>query len=231
MITWKTLLGIFVSGFAALVIGFVMILSIPKPAIASVKQDYTYYGGELNIKAKVAPNSKVYLDKKFVGKADKEGKITLTLKDKSYDIAGKHIIKDVTDLGSKTKSFVVYDQTLYDDLMGYSSSDDSSSDEVPSDYDTDISYEDIYTEPEDNKYKMVNFSGTVNDVLEQDGVVIIQLAVDGDTDQMIEIDAKSETLGSSHFVDGDSITVYGGSMGTGDSSDLPVVVADGLFLN
>lgn len=84
----------------------------------------------------------------------------------------------------------------------------------PADYQTGITYSQIARTPDDYKYKKIQFSGEVAQVLEDDDKTQIRLAVNSDYDAMIFIDIDNDILGGKRILENDQVTVSGISLGT-----------------
>lgn len=105
----------------------------------------------------------------------------------------------------------------------------------PESYNTGITYDQLARTPDDYMAKKVSFSGTVIQVLEDDGVTEMRLAVNGNYDTILLVDIADENRGKSHVLEDDNLTVYGVSMGTvtyestiGSKITVPSVEADRL---
>ncbi|EMW5424165.1 hypothetical protein AAFB02_000177 [Enterococcus faecalis] len=82
-------------------------------------------------------------------------------------------------------------------------------------YSTEITYDDLARNPEKNKNQKVTVSGTIIQVIENDGYSQYRLAVDDDYEKIMLIEISSDLL-NSRILENDVITVYGESQGTID---------------
>lgn len=101
-----------------------------------------------------------------------------------------------------------------------------------SDYQTGITYDQIARTPDDYKNKKIQFSGEVAQVLEDDGMTGIRLAVNGDYDNMILVHIRDNILKGSRVLENDQVTISGLSIGTttyestmGQDITIPAMVA------
>lgn len=95
------------------------------------------------------------------------------------------------------------------------SSDDTSAPSAGdlSSYNTGITYDQLARTPDQYKKKKVTFTGEVAQVIDQDGVTELRLAVDGDYDNIILVDIPNKALKGSRVLEDDLVTVYGISAG------------------
>ncbi|OSP81393.1 hypothetical protein B9J75_07100 [Leuconostoc citreum] len=152
-----------------------------------------------------------------------EGKIS------DYDIEPKinidlksAISKNVTPFNLKMSS----SQADYYNNLGKSDSSSSSSsqssasssnineNEDPSSYKTGITYDQISRTPDDFKYKKMQFTGKVLQVMEDDDDTQVRLAVDGNYKNVILVDITKDLLNNSRVLEDDLLTVSGTSQGT-----------------
>ncbi|KPN83588.1 hypothetical protein RZ76_05520 [Apilactobacillus kunkeei] len=101
---------------------------------------------------------------------------------------------------------------------GDDSSDSSDDESAPnpgdlSSYNTGITYDQLARNPDQYKKKKVTFTGEVAQVIDQDGVSELRLAVDGDYDNIILVDVSDKVLKGSRVLENDLVTVYGISDG------------------
>lgn len=82
-------------------------------------------------------------------------------------------------------------------------------------YSTEITYDALARNPEKNKNQKVTVSGTIVQVIENDGYSQYRLAVDDDYEKIMLIEISSDLL-NSRILENDVITVYGESQGTID---------------
>lgn len=106
-----------------------------------------------------------------------------------------------------------------------------------SEYDTNITYEQLARTPDDYEGKAVCFTGEVVQVLEDEDEIQIRLAIDGDYDKMIIIGYEPSIM-NERILENDNITIYGLSVGifTYESSlnvpiSIPAVWVDHIELN
>ncbi|WP_279260111.1 hypothetical protein [Enterococcus faecalis] len=110
---------------------------------------------------------------------------------------------------STTQTTLEMDQTL-------SSSTSQKIKEVNiSEYTSDISYDDLARNPENNKGKKLTLSGTIIQVIEGTDYSQYRLAMDDDYDRIVFIEI-SKSLLSSRILNNDIVTIYGKSYGTID---------------
>lgn len=83
------------------------------------------------------------------------------------------------------------------------------------DYNTDITYDDLARNPDDNEGENVTLSGTIIQVLEGTSSSQYRLAVDDDYNNIVLIDIPEELL-ESRVLEDDVLTIYGESEGTID---------------
>ncbi len=83
------------------------------------------------------------------------------------------------------------------------------------DYNTDITYDDLARNPDDNEGENVTLSGTIIQVLEGTSSSQYRLAVDDDYNNIVLIDIPEELL-ESRVLEDDVLTIYGESEGTVD---------------
>lgn len=79
-------------------------------------------------------------------------------------------------------------------------------------YDTGITYDQIARNPDEYIDKKVKFRGEVIQVMENDDIVNLRLAVDGNYDNILYLYYRN-SLVSSRVLEGDNITIYGISKG------------------
>ncbi|HJG85226.1 MAG TPA: transcriptional regulator, partial [Weissella thailandensis] len=82
------------------------------------------------------------------------------------------------------------------------------------DYQTGVTYDQLARTPDDYKNKKVALSGEVIQVIEDDGVTEMRLAVNGDYDNVVLADITDSKRGDSHILENDNVTIYGYSAGT-----------------
>lgn len=99
-------------------------------------------------------------------------------------------------------------------------------------YETGITYDQLARTPDDYEGSLVKFTGEVIQTLEEDGQVDIRLAVDGEYNNILYCAYESNIV-SSRVLEGDTITIYGTSMGlysyestTGVTITIPCVWVD-----
>lgn len=108
---------------------------------------------------------------------------------------------------STTQTTLEMDQTL-------SSSTSQKIKEVNiSEYASDISYDDLARNPENNKGKKLTLSGTIIQVIEGTDYSQYRLAMDDDYDRIVFIEIPKSLL-SSRILNNDIVTIYGKSYGT-----------------
>lgn len=79
-------------------------------------------------------------------------------------------------------------------------------------FETGITYDQLARNPDDYKQKKVKFRGRVLQVIENNIMNELRLAVDGDSDKVLYVNYSS-SLASSRILKGDTITVYGTASG------------------
>lgn len=99
-------------------------------------------------------------------------------------------------------------------------------------YETGITYDQLARTPDDFEDSLVKFTGEVIQTLEEDGQVDMRLAVDGEYNNILYCVYESNIV-SSRVLEGDTITIYGTSMGlysyestTGVTITIPCVWVD-----
>jgi hypothetical protein len=75
-------------------------------------------------------------------------------------------------------------------------------------YDTGITYEQLARTPDNYVDKKVKFTGTVMQVVEDDVINQIRMAVDSDYDQILYAIYKPSIV-ATRILEGDTITIYG----------------------
>lgn len=93
-------------------------------------------------------------------------------------------------------------------------------------YDTGITYDQLARNPDENKGKKVKFKGYVAQILEGDSDVQMRLATKGHYDNILYCD-YDKSLVSSRILEGDTITIYGVSLGTityTSSMNVPITI-------
>lgn len=99
-------------------------------------------------------------------------------------------------------------------------------------YETGITYDQLARTPDDYEDSLVKFTGEVIQTLEEEGQVDMRLAVDGEYNNILYCAYESNIV-SSRVLEGDTITIYGTSMGlysyestTGVTITIPCVWVD-----
>lgn len=111
----------------------------------------------------------------------------------------------------------IYEKTKSGD-SGDDSSDSSDDTSAPnpgdlSSYSTGITYDQLARNPDQYKKKKVTFTGEVAQVIDQDGVSELRLAINGNYDNIILVDVPDKALKGSRVLENDLVTVYGISDG------------------
>lgn len=83
----------------------------------------------------------------------------------------------------------------------------------PSTYNTGITYDNLARNPEKYEGEKITFSGTVLQVMEDDGFSHYRIAVDDNYDTVLYVEVDHELL-DSRILEDDYITIYGESIGT-----------------
>lgn len=83
----------------------------------------------------------------------------------------------------------------------------------PSTYNTGITYDNLARNPEKYEGEKITFSGTVLQVMEDDGYSHYRIAVDDNYDTVLYIEVDHELL-DARILEDDYITIYGESIGT-----------------
>lgn len=205
--------------------------------ITGVKDTYKYNADNIYVKGRTKPRTKVKLiaDDGYVydkTKSDNDGNFKITVEDLDEETAGKYYIKVVKGDKKIKKNFKVINGTegkAYlsaqddDDDLDYSDEDtdyddeDVDSESEPfnaADYQTGVTYDQLARTPDDYKNKKVALSGEVIQVIEDDGVTEMRLAVNGDYDNVVLADITDSKRGDSHILENDNVTIYGYSAGT-----------------
>lgn len=172
----------------------------------------------------VAENDYTKVSKKFTISKPKKTKAQLAAESSksSSEKAAKASSKaakessQVAELSKKSAAKASSKAASESSAAAYSASVASSEafEKSPESYNTGVTYDQLARTPDDYEGKKVSFSGTVVQVLEDDGVTEMRLAVNGDYDTIILVDILDSDRGSSHVLENDNITVYGKSTGT-----------------
>lgn len=100
-------------------------------------------------------------------------------------------------------------------------------------YDTGITYNQLARTPDDYKGKKCKFKGKVVQIMEDSGLVMMRLAVNGDYNNILILTATEDILNEGRILEDDYITVYGTSTGIftytstmGASISMPSVYVD-----
>lgn len=80
-------------------------------------------------------------------------------------------------------------------------------------YETGITYDQLARTPDDYKGEKCKFKGKVIQVMEEDSIVVMRLAVNGNYDNILYVMTTSKTLNGERILEDDYITVYGTSAG------------------
>lgn len=83
----------------------------------------------------------------------------------------------------------------------------------PSTYNTGITYDNLARNPEKYEGEKITFSGTVLQVMEDDGFSHYRIAVDDNYDTVLYVEVDHELL-DARILEDDYITIYGESIGT-----------------
>lgn len=144
--------------------------------------------------------------------------------DSSYEFT-KSQMKNIKGFASKNTFTITDDVANYFNSLSDNSDSDSSDDSNSSDdtsapnpgdlssYNTGITYDQLARNPDQYKKKKVTFTGEVAQVIDQDGVSELRLAVNGDYDNIILVDISDKALNGSRVLENDLVTVYGVSNG------------------
>lgn len=141
-----------------------------------------------------------------------------------YFIVSNVDVDDNEKSNSSESQSKVISSTISSETRTESSSSDSSSsvsssstnddDKDQNSYKTGITYEQISRTPDDFKYKKMQFTGKVLQVMEDDDDTQVRLAVDGDYKNVILVDITKDLLNNSRVLEDDLLTVSGTSQGT-----------------
>lgn len=80
-------------------------------------------------------------------------------------------------------------------------------------YETGITYSQLARTPDDYKGEKCKFKGKVVQVMEEESIVAMRLAVNGSYDNILYVMTTSKTLNGERILEDDYITVYGTSSG------------------
>lgn len=178
-------------------------------------------------------SDKAYSEKAASEKAVQASKDAATLSSKKAAEESSKAIESSKTAASKASSKAASESSA----AAYSASVASSEayEKSPESYNTGITYDQLARTPDDYIGKKVSFSGTVIQVLEDDGITEMRLAVNDDYDTVLLVDIDDSDRGKSHVLEDDNITIYGYSAGTttykstiGSKITIPSVEADKL---
>ena len=80
-------------------------------------------------------------------------------------------------------------------------------------YETGITYNQLARTPDDYKGEKCKFRGKVVQVMEEESIVVMRLAVNGNYDNILYVMTTSKALNNERILEDDYITVYGTSAG------------------